>query len=136
MLGPTTLKEAKHYRYGKWAGNPKGAPYRDGYCLAEIMPNERGAIRRQCGRRAGSTGFCGAHDPERLAKAEATRNTEYAAAQAAQRGIEKEGEALVARLEAGATHYHVGHRFGDSGYRRMVCVPFEVLDTLLRQVGR
>lgn len=34
---PKTLKEARAFRYGRWAGEPKGREYKEGKCAAEIL---------------------------------------------------------------------------------------------------
>lgn len=47
-FGPKTLAEARKHRYGTWAGNPRGNPYREGFCIEEIMPDVRGPLPRQC----------------------------------------------------------------------------------------
>lgn len=73
--GPETLKEARNYRYGKWAGYPSGHAYSEGYCIMEIVPNERGALPRQCCNRG--VPYCAIHRPgakeERAAKRPPTR---------------------------------------------------------------
>jgi hypothetical protein len=53
---PRTLVEAKIYRYGTWAGNPKGRPYNEGKCAYELMHD---MLFSQCSRNAG-------HGPEEL----------------------------------------------------------------------
>jgi len=47
---PHTLEEARKYRYGCWAGAPKGHPYREGKCAAEVC---RDYIFHQCSRKNG-----------------------------------------------------------------------------------
>ena len=50
---PKTLKEAKKFKYGTWAGNPKGSSYQDGYFFYEVYPNDRICIPHQCLRKNG-----------------------------------------------------------------------------------
>lgn len=50
---PKTLEEARKYRYGEWAGNPKGNPYREGNCAEEAYSNDRSARFYQCTRKNG-----------------------------------------------------------------------------------
>jgi len=45
-----TLKEAKKYRYSRWAGNPNGYKYEEGYCVYEVFDNW---LFRQCNRKNG-----------------------------------------------------------------------------------
>ena len=59
MIGPQTLADARKYRYGKWAGNPKGNAFREGDCACEVFP-PRG-IHYQCTKRATQGLFCGTH---------------------------------------------------------------------------
>ena len=44
---PKTIKEAMEYRYGAWAGNPRGHGYITNICAYEIR---QGHISAQCGR--------------------------------------------------------------------------------------
>jgi hypothetical protein len=53
---PKTLDEAKKYRYGTWAGNPKGADYNEGSCAYEVSDSD-GWHYYQCSRKNG-------HGPE------------------------------------------------------------------------
>ena len=58
---PKTLEEAKNYRYGEWAGNPKGIGYKEGFCAYEIPD---GWLYRQCSLKNGKgiNGlYCGIH---------------------------------------------------------------------------
>ena len=48
---PRTLAEARAYRYGDWAGNPKGVAYRAACCAYEVWPKGR-FIPSQCSRPA------------------------------------------------------------------------------------
>lgn len=67
MFGPMTKEEARAYRYGVWAGNPKGCAYNEKYCAFEV--SERGGSfsrfhTLQCSRRSGQGPeglFCGIH---------------------------------------------------------------------------
>lgn len=45
---PTSLKDAKTHRYGKWAGHPSGNPYIEKRCAAHIMTGGRGSLPTQC----------------------------------------------------------------------------------------
>ncbi len=47
---PKTRKEAEKYRYGTWAGNPKGNKYRAGKCAYEVWAD---FIAHQCSRNWG-----------------------------------------------------------------------------------
>lgn len=63
-----TIEEARKTVYGKWAGNPKGTPYKEGKCVAGIYSNYR---RHQCPNKNGKGPgdlYCGIHDPVRLKK--------------------------------------------------------------------
>lgn len=61
---PKTLAAARLFRYGRWAGNPSGNAYREGYCIKEIMPAERGPLPRQCGgHRRDASLWCAIHMP-------------------------------------------------------------------------
>ena len=53
---PKTEEQTKEYRYGKWAGNPKGSRYIEGRCAYEVP---KGTKFYQCGRKNG-------HGPEGL----------------------------------------------------------------------
>lgn len=70
-MRPTTIRQARKYRYGKWAGNPDGNSYQEGYCIEEIFPNGRGAIHRQCGGRGKP--WCSIHQPGAKEKRAANR---------------------------------------------------------------
>jgi hypothetical protein len=62
--GPRTLAAARKYRYHAWAGNTAGRPYREGDCVVEVFPNERGALHRQCcSHLVKGTPFCAVHQP-------------------------------------------------------------------------
>jgi len=61
---PQTLEEARAYRYHVWGGNPKGHPYREGYCAYECYSNDRTMTFYQCSRKMGKgvAGlYCGTH---------------------------------------------------------------------------
>lgn len=49
---PKTKKEARKYKYGSWAGNPKGYPHNPEYCAYEVWPNDRAMIPYQCNFKA------------------------------------------------------------------------------------
>ena len=58
---PKTLEEFRKYRYNVWGGNPKGYPYNEGYCAAEVHSNY---LFFQCNRKNGKglNGlYCGIH---------------------------------------------------------------------------
>lgn len=46
---PKTLAEAKKYRYGEWAGNPKGDAYDPACCAYEYWPKGEW-VPHQCTR--------------------------------------------------------------------------------------
>jgi len=50
---PQTKQEAEAYRYGDWAGNPKGYKYDPQRCAFEVFPQERGSMHHQCLRNPG-----------------------------------------------------------------------------------
>jgi hypothetical protein len=53
MLGKIlTLEAARAYRYGEWAGNPRGVAYAEGYCAEEIQ-SRYGWTFSQCSRKNG-----------------------------------------------------------------------------------
>lgn len=57
---PTTLAEAKAYRYHRWGGDPHGTAYQAGLCAAEIWRNMgRWGENAQCSKKNG-------HGPGRL----------------------------------------------------------------------
>jgi hypothetical protein len=59
---PTTLEEAKKYRYGQWAGNPRGFSYIQGRCAYGVYGT--GYIESQCTRKNGHGSanlFCRQH---------------------------------------------------------------------------
>lgn len=47
---PTTLEEARAYRYGRWAGKPRGYPHDPKQCAAEVPT---GWLYGQCSRKPG-----------------------------------------------------------------------------------
>lgn len=61
---PKTIEEARAYRYGKWGGNERGTPYKEGFCAEGVWTNERWSREYQCERKATKGLFCGQHDPE------------------------------------------------------------------------
>lgn len=61
---PKTKEEAAKYRYGAWAGNPKGTAYDETKCAAEVWGGPRGFTAYQCTKKNGKgTGglYCGTH---------------------------------------------------------------------------
>ena len=59
---PMTKTEAEKYRYGTWAGEPKGRAYQPNYCAAEVSDSLM--IFHQCGHRPGKGPdglYCGVH---------------------------------------------------------------------------
>jgi len=50
MLG---LPSEELYRYGAWAGNPKGRKENTSCCCQEVWPNDRGVVPYQCNRKRG-----------------------------------------------------------------------------------
>jgi hypothetical protein len=78
MSRPTTIAQARKYRYRCWGGEPDGRAYREEYCIEEVSTGERGAIPRQCAcKLRPGTPYCGVHRPgakaERAAKRPPTR---------------------------------------------------------------
>jgi hypothetical protein len=58
---PKTLEEFRKHRYNIWGGNPKGYPYCEGDCAAEVFKNH---LFYQCVRKNGKglNGlYCGIH---------------------------------------------------------------------------
>jgi hypothetical protein len=54
MLNPLkTIEEARKYRYGTWAGNPRGHKYREGDCAFEVCGSGRSIVFYQCSRKNG-----------------------------------------------------------------------------------
>lgn len=69
---PLTKEEAAQYRYGQWAGAPKGQEYVPGRCAAEIS---HGWLASQCSRKAGKGPdglYCGIH-AKKVTNREATQ---------------------------------------------------------------
>jgi hypothetical protein len=74
LSSPVTLAAARKYRYGKWGGNPSGNPFREGFCVAEVMPDERGPVPHQCQRSARTASpWCAIHKPGAAEKRAANR---------------------------------------------------------------
>src|SRR5689334_19479039 len=140
LLGPKTLASASKYRYGVWVGNPRGTAHVPGYCIAEVMPNERGGIVRQCGRKAKL--FCAAHDPARVAAKEFRLNEREDQRKREQDRIVREGNRLLRRLhargigESANVHYVLAsaQKFSESGYTRFLEIPFDDVVTLLDMI--
>ncbi len=66
-MNPSTIAEAKAHKYGAWAGDPKGSPYRPGYCVREVNADKFHFC--QCGRLAKygpEKQYCKQHDPETI----------------------------------------------------------------------
>ena len=49
---PRTKEEARKYRYGEWAGNPKGTRYYEDKCAYEVW-GSRGFLSAQCSKKNG-----------------------------------------------------------------------------------
>ena len=49
---PTTIEEARKYRYGIRASFPNGAAYREGFCAHDVWAPGNWPIETQCSRRA------------------------------------------------------------------------------------
>lgn len=63
-MNPKTKEEAEAYRYGAWAGNPRGNAYDPARCAAEVWNQSRGLRASQCSRRNGKGPdglYCGTH---------------------------------------------------------------------------
>lgn len=54
-----TLAQVRTWRYGIWAGRPKGAPYREGFCAESVPDGGRSSLFHQCRRKNG-------YGPEKL----------------------------------------------------------------------
>ena len=52
LNAPQTLEEAEQYRYNRWAGNPDGNDYEEGYCVYEVWTTD-GWGSYQCQRNNG-----------------------------------------------------------------------------------
>jgi hypothetical protein len=61
---PKTLDEARKIRYGCWAGNPNGVPYREGYCAKTVAETGRAIRFYQCQRKAVIGIWCRQHSPD------------------------------------------------------------------------
>lgn len=58
IFGPRTLRQAKRYRYGKWASFVEGYAFDPACCFARLMQVER----RQCRSKPdGEDGLCAMH---------------------------------------------------------------------------
>jgi hypothetical protein len=60
MMNVKTLEEARKYRYGAWAGNPKGTAYKEGRCIKEVFPSGF-PVPHQCNRKAVDGIYCAQH---------------------------------------------------------------------------
>lgn len=61
---PKSHEEAVGYRYGQWAGNPRGERYDPCRCAAEVWSGPRGMTAKQCTRKNGKGPnglYCGIH---------------------------------------------------------------------------
>ncbi len=59
-----TIEEARAFRYNRWAGNPKGNDYLDGYCAEQVHEQGRGGMFYQCQRKVKAPAlYCGQHKP-------------------------------------------------------------------------
>lgn len=57
------------YRYGVWAGNPKGHPRDPARCIQAVWSGGRGSLEHQCNRKPTHGEYCAQHQPERAARA-------------------------------------------------------------------
>lgn len=67
MNCPTTLEEAKTFRYCRWGGCPDGTPWRKNQCAMDVHDIGRGALSHQCSRNSGHGPdglFCSQHAAE------------------------------------------------------------------------
>ena len=130
MNGPQTLEDARVYRYAKWAGFPKGHPYKEGDCVYEIFPQGRGALhRRQCNRkRQGDSPFCHSHNPQRRVEKEAA----YRSKRVEDDKIVQTGEGLLKRL---GVEGYVDLHPSKFEHVQAVVIPFQELRKLLERVG-
>lgn len=58
---PQTIEAAKAYRYGEWAGVPRGYAFEPSCCAYEVLD---GWLFRQCSRKPGKGPaglYCGTH---------------------------------------------------------------------------
>ena len=93
-----------------------------------------------CSRRPTVTrdgkGYCTQHDPEAQKARDRVWREKYEAGRQKEDAILLEGAALAQRLGAGHVYHVSVSRLAESGHRRALVVPFEVLDALLKEVGR
>ena len=126
-FGPQNLKEAKTYRYGKWAGNPKGMGHQPGDCIEEVFD---GFHSHQCSKRATrgpEAAWCGTHNPERLAKRLAGRELADAERQQCDQKIENRGETLIKRIGGGTIAFSIK----DFRPQEALVLPFDLVERLL-----
>mgnify|MGYP001594281843 CR=1 FL=1 len=124
-----TLEEARQYRYGAWAGHPKGDSYQEGYCIEEVYPRVAVPYKPQCGKKVtGDSPFCFSHDPQRRVEA-ATR------ARLKRESDDKVvdlGDGLLKRL--GVTgHVPMHHR--ELRHTEYVMISFKEVEKLLERLG-
>jgi hypothetical protein len=64
MRDPLTIEQARAKRFRRWAGEPKGTPFSEGDCAAEVPDGGRSPLFHQC-RRSAVTGpgglYCKQH---------------------------------------------------------------------------
>ena len=130
-MSPTTLKEAREYCYGKWAGWPKGQSYQEGYCIEEVFPGGRGEIHHQCGRKAKSplNPFCHVHDPRHKVE----QASKAANARALDEAVVARGRELLRRL--GVLGYVPLH-LTRYEHVQSVTISFQEVDRLLKELGK
>ena len=134
-MRPTTLAEARLYRYGKWAGNERGRAYAEGDCIQEFTPNERGGLPRQCSNRATQgpdKAWCHTHNPDRITAQKNDEEARRAAIAKRQDVVRKHGEALIKRLGCGSIYFDLRSFL----YTRHLVIPFERVEELLDKASR
>lgn len=60
-FGPATKSEAEKYRYGQWAGCPRGHTYDPQRCAATVWDR---CMEHQCLRKPTGSIFCKQHTPK------------------------------------------------------------------------
>ena len=123
---------------------PRGAAWRTAVglvsrCSARVNSDTWGR-GSPCSRKATITrdgkGYCTQHDPEAQKARDKAWREKYEAEQQADEAIFQEGLALAARLKAGSVYCAALGSPTRYRHRRALVVPFEVLDALLKEVGR
>lgn len=85
---------------------------------------------------SGGKGWCKVHDPERAKAKRAAYEAEQSARSADQSVIQIEAAALAERLGGGSVYYYQASTFKNSGHRRALVVPFDLVERLLKELGR